>query len=100
MLDYPFTSHYLTVPGGRLHYIDEGEGPVITMLHGNPTWSYYFRHLVVLLSKNFRVIVPDHLGCGLSDKPADYGYTLEQHIGNLMSLTRFPWCHLNVAYRT
>jgi len=86
MLDYPFTSHYIQVPGGRLHYLDEGDGPVITMLHGNPTWSYYFRHLVPLLSKRFRVIVPDHLGCGLSDKPADYGYTLKQHIENLSFL--------------
>jgi len=86
MFDYPFTSHYISVSGGRLHYLDEGEGPVITMLHGNPTWSYYFRNLVQLLSKDFRVIVPDHIGCGLSDKPGTYDYSLEQHIANLSLL--------------
>jgi pimeloyl-ACP methyl ester carboxylesterase len=86
MNDYPFTSHYVPVSGGRMHYIDEGDGPVITMLHGNPTWSYYFRHLIRILSKDFRVIVPDHLGCGLSDKPGRYDYTLEEHIENLKIL--------------
>ena len=47
--DYPFSSHYLQLDGGRMHYIDEGTGPVIVMVHGNPTWSYYFRHLISLL---------------------------------------------------
>lgn len=84
--DYPFKSNYITTDGGRLHYLDEGEGEVITMLHGNPTWSYYFRHLVRLLSKKYRVIVPDHLGCGLSDKPENYNYSLDNHINNLTLL--------------
>jgi haloalkane dehalogenase len=56
------------------------------MLHGNPTWSFYYRHLIPLLSQTHRVIVPDHIGCGLSDKPQDYPYTLEQHIQNLERL--------------
>ncbi len=81
--DYPFPSHYLELDGGRLHYLDEGAGPVIVMVHGNPTWSFYFRHLVSLLRENHRIIVIDHMGCGLSDKPQDYSYCLAQHIENL-----------------
>jgi haloalkane dehalogenase len=84
--DYPFTSRYLELEGGRLHYLDEGEGPVIVMVHGNPTWSYYFRHLVSLLGETHRVIAVDHMGCGLSDKPQDYSYCLAQHIDNLRRL--------------
>lgn len=84
--DYPFPSNYLELDGGRLHYIDEGAGPVIVMVHGNPTWSYYFRHLVPLLKEKYRVIALDHIGCGLSDKPQDYPYCLAQHIANLESL--------------
>jgi haloalkane dehalogenase len=84
--DYPFSSHFLELDGGRLHYIDEGAGPVIVMVHGNPTWSYFFRHLISLLKKNYRVIALDHMGCGLSDKPQDYPYCLAQHIENLESL--------------
>ncbi len=56
------------------------------MLHGNPTWSYYYRNLAGLLKSRYRVIVPDHLGCGLSDKPQDYPYHLEDHINNLEKL--------------
>ncbi len=56
------------------------------MLHGNPTWSYYYRKLAGLLKDRYRVIVPDHLGCGLSDKPQDYPYHLEDHINNLETL--------------
>ena len=84
--DFPFKSNYLTLPGGRLHYIDEGAGPVIIMVHGNPTWSYYFRHLITQLQQSHRVIAVDHMGCGLSDKPAHYPYCLTQHIENLESL--------------
>ncbi len=90
--DYPFASHFLELDGGRLHYIDEGAGPVIVMVHGNPTWSYFFRHLISLLKKNYRVIALDHMGCGLSDKPQDYPYCLAQHIENLESLI----CHLQI----
>lgn len=56
------------------------------MVHGNPTWSYYYRHLVTLLSRTHRVIAIDHLGCGLSDKPQDYPYRLQNHIDNLAAL--------------
>ncbi len=84
--DYPFSSHYLQLDCGRMHYIDEGTGPVIVMVHGNPTWSYYFRHLITALRVNHRVIALDHIGCGLSDKPQHYSYCLVQHIENLENL--------------
>jgi len=80
--EYPFASNLLEVRDGvQMHYVDEGTGPVVLMLHGNPTWSFYYRNLVkVLVSKGFRCIVPDHVGCGLSDKPQNYAYTLGQRI--------------------
>jgi haloalkane dehalogenase len=84
--DYPFTPYYLEISGGRLHYLDEGEGQAVVLVHGNPTWSYYYRGLIQRLARNFRVIALDHLGCGLSDKPQDYDYTLKNHIANLISL--------------
>lgn len=92
-LDYSFTPHYLTLGSGRrLHYLDEGHGEAVILVHGNPTWSYYYRNLARHLSESFRVIVPDHLGCGLSDKPQDYEYTLANHIDNLAALVT----HLDV----
>ncbi len=69
-----------------MHYLDEGEGEPLLMLHGNPTWSFYYRNLIKGLKSQFRCVVPDHMGCGLSDKPQDYPYTLSQHIDNLESL--------------
>ena len=86
LFEYGFASKYLQLSQGRLHYLDEGAGPAVVMVHGNPTWSYYYRNLVKTLSSRFRVIVPDHLGCGLSDKPLDFDYTLENHIDNLLLL--------------
>jgi cis-3-alkyl-4-acyloxetan-2-one decarboxylase len=93
--EYPFRSHFLDLAAGRLHYLDEGSGPVVLMLHGNPTWSYYFRKLIAQLRDQYRVIAVDHLGCGLSAKPQEYSYTLAGHIANLeallahLGLTRF-----------
>lgn len=76
--------------GQRLHYLDEGprDAPPVLMLHGNPTWSFYYRNLVGALSDRYRCIVPDHIGCGLSDKPSDdhYSYTLEQRVADLDAL--------------
>ncbi len=85
---YPFTSHFLTLPAGRLHYLDEGprDAPVLVMLHGNPTWSFYYRHLIVALRSEYRIIVPDHMGCGLSDKPASYPYNWPTHTENFAKL--------------
>ena len=59
---------------------------MIVMVHGNPTWSFYFRNVVNLLCHNYRVIAVDHIGCGLSDKPQKYNYCLAQHIENLCAL--------------
>src|ERR1700689_5432428 len=72
------SGHFLDRPAGRMHYLDEGRGDPIVMLHGNPTWSFYYRNLVLALRDSHRCIVPDHIGCGLSEKPdADrYPYTL------------------------
>ncbi len=86
---YPFQSHFLGLDGHNLHYLDEGQGEVFLMLHGNPTWSFYYRHLVTALRGHYRCVVPDHMGCGLSDKPQDYPYTLERHIQNVVQLVRF-----------
>jgi len=83
---YPFASHYVDIGGHRMHYVDEGDGPVVLMLHGNPTWSFYYRDLIKGLRDRYRVVVPDHIGCGLSDKPQDYPYTLATHIANVERL--------------
>jgi len=80
---YPFTHRYLDVGGVRMHYVDEGTGRPVVLLHGNPTWSFYFRELIAALRVDHRVIAPDHVGCGLSDKPGRYPYTLRTHIDNL-----------------
>ncbi|MGC3967027.1 MAG: alpha/beta fold hydrolase [Pirellulales bacterium] len=100
--DYPYASHYLSVAGGRLHYLDErpldassaavqdsaadSSLPVLLCVHGNPTWSYYWRHVVEAFRGRARVVVVDHLGCGYSDKPQDYPYRLADHVGNLQQL--------------
>jgi pimeloyl-ACP methyl ester carboxylesterase len=87
---YPFTSNWLEISGQRMHYLDEGprDAPVVLMVHGNPTWSFYYRNLVIALRDRYRCIVPDHIGCGLSDKPGDdqYAYTLARRISDLGTL--------------
>ena len=85
---YPFTGHILDRPGGRLHFLDEGSGDPVVMLHGNPTWSFYYRNLVLALRGSSRCIVPDHIGCGLSDKPPAerYDYSLKFRIDDLEAL--------------
>ena len=81
---YPFDSHSLLVGGVRYHYLDEGEGKPVLMVHGNPTWSFLYRNLLRSLSSSgFRCLAVDHVGCGLSEKPQDYRYRLARHIGNL-----------------
>lgn len=86
--EYPFEAHFLAIQKNNLHYIDTGAGEVILMLHGNPTWSFFYRNLAKHFSKNYRVIVPDHMGCGLSSKPQIYDYTLKTHIDNLCLLVQ------------
>jgi acyl-coenzyme A synthetase/AMP-(fatty) acid ligase/pimeloyl-ACP methyl ester carboxylesterase len=85
---YPFKSNYFTINGNRMHYLDEGKGNPIVMVHGNPSWSFYYRNLVTALSKNYRVIVIDHIGMGLSDKPSEekYKYVAESRLNDLGAL--------------
>lgn len=83
---YPFVPRKLSIRGHTLSFLDQGQGRTVVMLHGNPTWSFYYRNLVSLLQDTHRVIVPDHMGCGLSAKPQEYPYTLKTHIDNLESL--------------
>lgn len=89
--EYPFASNYLSLDGVRLHYLDEGPTgheatETLLCVHGNPTWSFYWRHLVRAWGGRYRVVVPDHVGCGLSDKPQDYDYRLARHVANLRAL--------------
>ncbi len=86
---YPFRTRTLLLDGVRLSFVDEGpaDAPPLLLLHGNPTWSLLYRQLITRAGKRFRVIAPDHVGFGLSDKPADPAYhTLAQHIANLTRL--------------
>lgn len=72
--EYPFASRWIEIEGARMHYVDEGQGPTVLMVHGTPTWSFLYRHLVKGLRERCRCVVPDHLGFGLSDKPAGDAY--------------------------
>jgi haloalkane dehalogenase len=86
--EYPFQGHFLDLDGLNYHYLDEGAGEPVVMLHGNPSWSFYYRNLVLSLQDRYRCIVPDHIGCGLSDKPGDdrYDYTLSRRVDDLERL--------------
>lgn len=87
--EYPFTSRFFaSSEGAWLHYLDEGprDAPVVVMLHGNPTWSFYYRKLVLSLRDRFRCIVPDHLGMGLSDRPQVWPYTLANRVSHVEAL--------------
>ncbi|MCB9316839.1 MAG: alpha/beta fold hydrolase [Lewinellaceae bacterium] len=76
---YPFQSRYLELEGHKMHYIDEGAGPVILFSHGTPEWSFGWRDVVRGLRDRFRCIAPDLLGFGLSDKPTDVDYSVAAH---------------------
>lgn len=86
--EYPFASHWIEVDGGRMHYVDEGpkDGTPLLMVHGNPTWSFFYRQLIKAFSSEYRCVALDHIGCGLSDKPQDWRYDLVGHIQNLERL--------------
>ncbi|MCO4744219.1 MAG: alpha/beta fold hydrolase [Proteobacteria bacterium] len=84
--EYPWQGRYLRVGENiRMHYLDVGRGKPLLMLHGNPTWSFYYRNLIKAFSDEYRCVVPDHVGCGLSDRPSDeqYGYTLNDRLDNI-----------------
>jgi haloalkane dehalogenase len=90
--DYPFSPHYAEVSGYRLHYVDEGpkDGPTVLLLHGQPSWSYLYRHMIPpLAAAGYRVVVPDLVGFGKSDKPvqqSDYNY--QMHIDVMTAFVR------------
>lgn len=76
---WPYTPRLCPLPEGRLHYVDEGHGPPVVLVHGTPTWGFEWRHVIPRLTPAHRVLVPDHLGFGLSDRPAGADYRPEAH---------------------
>ena len=85
---FPFESRWFDSPAGKIHYLDEGEGPPILFLHGNPTWSFLYRGIIIRLRKAFRCVAPDYPGFGLSAHPPDYRYTPEEHAEAVSALVR------------
>ncbi len=85
---YPFQSHLLDRKGLGYHYVDQGTGDPVVMVHGNPTWSFYFRNLITALAPDYRCIAPDHMGCGLSDKPdgTRYDFRLGSRVADFTAL--------------
>ncbi|MGF1507372.1 MAG: alpha/beta fold hydrolase [Chloroflexi bacterium] len=83
---YPFEAHYLALPEGRLHYVDEGSGEALLLMHGLPVWSFLYRHLIRALRTKYRLIAPDHLGFGLSDKPTGYSYRPQEQARTIAAL--------------
>jgi haloalkane dehalogenase len=82
---YPFASRFFTRPDGlALHYVDEGAGPPVVLVHGNPTWSFFYRRLIAGLAPDFRCLAPDHLGMGYSARPgpAQYGFRLADRVAD------------------
>lgn len=77
--EYPFQDHWLTYRDGHIHYPDEGDGPTVLLLHGNPTWSYLYRNVIKELRGECRLIAPDYPGFGMSTAPANYGFTPREH---------------------
>ncbi len=94
-----YHGHFFNRNGLKYHYLDQGQGDPVVMVHGNPTWSVYYRNLVKALSPQFRCIVPDHIGCGYSDKPDDsqYNYTLGSRIDDLEALLNHLGVNKNVT---
>jgi len=85
---FPFRSRWFDASVGRVHYIDEGAGLPILFLHGNPTWSFLYRGIVIRLRKRFRCVAVDYPGFGLSEHPDDYDYTPREHAGVVAELVR------------
>ncbi len=84
--EYPFKSNFIQLPMGKMHYVDEGTGEPVIMVHGNPGWSFEFRNVIKGLGENFRCVVPDHIGFGLSDKPSGWDYRPQSHAANFERL--------------
>ncbi|MES9927023.1 MAG: alpha/beta fold hydrolase [Candidatus Thiodiazotropha sp. 6PDIVS] len=85
----PYTSNYLELSNGsRIHYLDEGEGPTLLLLHGNPTWSFLYRHLISELRNEYRLVVPDYPGFGLSSAVGEYGFTAKEQADSMISFVQ------------
>lgn len=85
--EFPFESRFVRLSSGyQMHYVDEGEGQPFLFVHGNPTWSFYFRRLIKHFSPGMRTVACDHIGCGMSEKPQNFAYRLNQHIEHLEEL--------------
>jgi haloalkane dehalogenase len=85
---FPFESRWFDCAEGPVHYVDEGAGPPILFLHGNPTWSFLYRGIIIRLRKHFRCVAVDYPGFGLSARPENYGYTPQEHAAVVTSLVR------------
>ena len=83
---WPYEPRFCSAAGFQQHYVDEGEGETIICLHGEPTWGYLYRNMIEPLAKDYRVIVPDHMGFGKSETPTNRDYTLKTHTENLSAL--------------
>jgi cis-3-alkyl-4-acyloxetan-2-one decarboxylase len=83
---WPFAPQFSEAAGFRQHYVDEGSGRPVLLLHGQPTWGYIYRRFIPALAARYRVVVPDHMGFGKSETPPDREYTLRTHVGNLTAL--------------
>ena len=76
---FPFESRFVELDGAHVHYVDEGAGPTLLMLHGNPTWSFLYREIIASLRDRFRCVALDYPGFGLSTAPPGYGFTAREH---------------------
>ncbi len=84
---FPFVPHYLDMGEWRMHYVDEGNGEPVVLVHGDPTWGFIYRKFIAPISENYRCIVPDHMGMGKSGVPkTPYPYRLLHHINNFEAL--------------
>jgi pimeloyl-ACP methyl ester carboxylesterase len=85
---FPFKPNFSTCAGFRMHYVDEGQGPTILCLHGEPTWGYLYREVIPTLARNHRVIVPDYMDFGKSEKPQNVEYSGRRHADHLELLVK------------
>lgn len=86
--EYPFTDRWLPYRDGYIHYLDEGKGPAVLLLHGNPTWSYLYRNVIKELREEFRLIAPDYPGFGMSKAPGGYRFTPQEQSEAVQELIR------------
>jgi haloalkane dehalogenase len=94
--DYPFRSRFVRVEGCDVHYVDEGDGPLLLFLHANPLWSFYFRRVIDALRTSFRCVALDYPGYGLSEAAAGYGFRVEDHARVVAAFVR----HLDLTDAT